>query len=136
MTWWVQRIEEGRKTVEALLAEPTLAFDERIRSRLPEEPGLYAISLTNSSSGEFLRAGRAKGRGGLRQRLYQNHLMGDQGGNLRTQLVRYSVCADLNEAKQWIREHCVVQVLEVRSENTMVWAEHFMLSVLRPKYSD
>ncbi len=50
MTWWVQRIEEGRKTVEALLAEPTLAFDERIRSRLPEEPGIYAISLKNSSS--------------------------------------------------------------------------------------
>ncbi len=136
MKWLTQRIDEGSKTVEALLAEPAWVFDGRMRSRLPDEPGIYAISLKGSSEGDFLRAGRASGRGGLRQRVYQNHLMGDQGGNLRTQLVRYSVCADLNEAKQWIREHCVVQVLEVRSKNTMVWAEHFMLSVLRPKYSD
>jgi hypothetical protein len=62
--------------------------------------------------------------------------MGDQSGNLRSQLVRHSVCSDLNEAKQWIREHCVVQVLPVRNKTAMIWAEHFMLSVLRPKYSD
>ena len=136
MKWLTQRIDEGSKTVEALLAGPAWAFDGRIRSRLPEEPGIYVISLKGSSEGEFLRAGRTKGRGGLRQRIYQNHLMGDQSGNLQAQLVRDSVCTDLDEAKQWIREHCLVQVLPVRREDKIAWAEHFMLSVLRPKYSD
>ena len=136
MEWMTERIEDGRRTVERLLAGPSLQFDETLRSQLPEEPGIYAISMKGASPGDFLRAGRARGRGGLRQRIYQNHLMGSQAGNLRSQLVRHSVCSDLEEAKRWMREHCVVQLLPVKSESAIIWAEHFMLSVLRPRYSD
>ena len=52
MTWLTQRIDEGSKTVEALLAEPAWAFDGRIRSRLPDEAGIYVISLRGSSESE------------------------------------------------------------------------------------
>ena len=89
--------------------------------------------MKGASPGDFLRAGRS---GDLRRRIYQNHLMGKQQGNLRSQLVGHSVCSDLEEAKQWIREYCVVQLLAVKSETALIWAEHFMLSVLRPRYSD
>jgi hypothetical protein len=45
MKWLTQRIDEGSKTVGALLAEPAWVFDGRMRSRLPDEPGIYVISL-------------------------------------------------------------------------------------------
>ena len=136
MTWVTDRIDESRRTLETLLAAPALAFDAKLRSQLPEEPGIYAISVRGAPPGDFLRAGRTKGRGGLRQRVYQNHLMGDQKGNLRSQLVREAVCSDLEHAKQWIKNHCVVQYAVLKNETNMNRAEHFMLSMLRPRLSN
>lgn len=83
MDWLTKRPEEGRQILDQLLSAPRLPFDQSLRSHLPERHGLYAISVKHALPGEFLRAGRTvRAAGGLRQRVYQNHLMGDQKGNL------------------------------------------------------
>jgi hypothetical protein len=134
--WLDGRITELQTICGRLLGQPKVPYrnnGESIRSKLPEEPGLYAISKKGAPPGEFLRAGRTDD-GGLRQRVYQNHLMGSQKGNLRQQLIGSGVCQDLNEAKSWILANCDVQFMVVTDDATRQWAEHFMLSVLRPKY--
>ncbi len=119
-----------------LIQSPVIKFDDRCRSALPESPGIYRIfDLTKPS--ETTRAGRTKtAAGGLRQRVYQNHLMGNQSGNLRAQLIAGGECADLEAAKRFVRENLGVQVLVVENAEERAWLEHFMLGVLRPRYCD
>jgi len=135
---WVQvRMNECQQIVDQLLTAPKIAFNEEIRSKLPSEQGLYAILEKDAPAGEVLRAGRTKTAGeGLRQRIYQNHLMGNQKGNLRSQLIGDGTCPDFLEAKAWIQRNCVVQFIVVRDDRLRVWAEYFMLSVLRPRHCD
>jgi hypothetical protein len=86
---------------------------------------------------EIIRAGRTKtAADGLRQRVYQNHLMGTQTGNLRAQLVAGGICADLESAKRYVQESLAVQVLIAEKAEERVWLEHFVLGVLRPRYCD
>ena len=137
MDWIDQRVEEGKALVKRLLLGRKLAFDSSLRQGLPEQPGLYAIYRMDARSGEALRAGRTKTAvGGLRQRVYQNHIMGSQPGNLRAQLVKDGTCSDSDEAKAWMKQNCVVQFVIVEDDELRRWGEHFMLSILRPKYSD
>lgn len=131
-----QRIEELKGLLYRLLTAESFHFDESLRSNLPEEPGVYVIYSVANGQEEVLRAGRAAGVGGLRQRIYQNHLMGKQSGNLRAQLVRSGRCSDMEGAKAWIRQSCSVRFLVVHDDETLRWTEHFMLAVLRPTYSD
>lgn len=137
MDWLAERLEECRLLLNQLLSTPKLPSDDSLRSSLPERPGIYAIHVKGAKPGEILRAGRTKSAAaGLRQRIYQNHLMGDQAGNLRAQLVSEGQCVDLDQAKKWIRVNCLVQVLVVEDNQLRQWSEHFILSVLRPRYSD
>jgi hypothetical protein len=131
-----QHMDEMKRLLGRLLAATPYSFDESLRSKLPEKPGLYVIFTRNNGMEEVLRAGRAKGAGGLRQRVYQNHLMGNQSGNLRAQLVHSGRCRDIGEAKTWIRRNCSVRFLVVGDDETLRWTEHFMLAVLRPTFSD
>ena len=63
-----------------LLGSPVIRFDDRCRSALPEARGIYRI-FDPTKPGETVRAGCTKtAAGGLRQRVYQNHLMGNQAG--------------------------------------------------------
>ncbi|MGH9469709.1 MAG: hypothetical protein ACRD1N_05125 [Terriglobia bacterium] len=135
--WLIESLDWAKLILGRLLDAPKLHFDITLRSRLPETHGIYAISLMDAPPGAYLRAGRTNSAaGGLRQRVYQNHLMGDQKDNLRAQLAKDGQCPDLDHAKIWIREHCCVQVLVIENDDERQWAEHFILAVLRPKYGD
>jgi hypothetical protein len=130
------RLSTLERQLASLLDSPAIAFDDRCRSRLPEEQGIYRI-FDPRDPGVTIRAGRTKtAAGGLRQRVYQNHLMGNQQGNLRAQLVGAGVCPDLEAAKEYIRANLVVQVLVVDDSVERTWLEHFMLGVLTPLYCD
>jgi hypothetical protein len=119
-----------------LLNSPVIPFDEHCRGALPEAYGVYRI-FDPTNPDRTVRAGRTKtAAGGLRQRVYQNHLMGNQPGNLRAQLVADGDCTDLESAKRLIRQTLVVQVLVVEDPEERAWLEHFMLGVLRPQYCD
>ncbi|MDF1597614.1 MAG: hypothetical protein P1T08_16165 [Acidimicrobiia bacterium] len=130
-----QRAIEGMAWVERLMAAEPVLLDAGVRGRLPELPGIYAFSSIGQPS-EVVRAGRASGSGGLRQRVYQNHLMGNQSGNLRAQLVRAGRCDSLDVAKQWIRSNCEVRYAIVEDSHDLWWIEHFMLAIVRPEFSD
>jgi hypothetical protein len=118
-----------------LMGAPILKFDDRLRSSLPEAHGVYRIFAPTTA--ETLRAGRTKtAAAGLRQRVYQNHLMGNQTGNLRAQLVNAGVCKDLEDAKTFIRRDLAVQILVIDDDTDRIWFEHFMLGVLRPRFCD
>ena len=80
--------------------------------------------MKGSKPGEVLRAGRTKtAAGGLRQRVYRNHFMGDQPGNLRSQLVQQAVCKTIEETKDWIRANCAVQYVVIEDDELRRWAE-------------
>jgi hypothetical protein len=130
------RLHALESSLARLLTSPVIRFDDRCRSALPEAHGIYRI-FDPSKSDETVRAGRTKtAAGGLRQRVYQNHLMGNQAGNLRAQLVAGGVCADLDAAKRLIRDSLAVQVLVFEDDQERAWLEHFMLGVLQPRYCD
>ncbi|MFA4964865.1 MAG: hypothetical protein WC709_04410 [Thermoleophilia bacterium] len=112
--------------LERLLSAPVLRFDERCRSSLPEDHGIYRI-FDPLRPHVTVRAGRTKtAAGGLRQRVYQNHLMGDQRGNLCPQLVRAGLCSDLGAAKQYVRSTLALHYLVVHDPDERTWLEYFM----------
>jgi hypothetical protein len=132
------RLNRLQSEIKKLLNSPALPFDERIFSALPASAGIYRI-FDPAKPAETVRAGRTNtAKGGLRQRVYGNHLMGSQKGNLRAQLVRGRVPGvfDLPMAKAYIRAHLAVQVLVVQDKAERVRLEHFMLAVLEPQYCD
>jgi len=130
------RLRALESQLAQLLSSPAIPFDDHCRRALPEVHGIYRIFDPTKPDGT-VRAGRTKtAAGGLRQRVYQNHLMGNQVGNLRAQLVADGVCIDLETAKRLIRESLAVQILVVEDEGERTWLEHFMLGVLRPRYCD
>lgn len=108
--WATQRTAQLTAILAQLLNSPRVPFDDRLHAVLPTRPGIYAIYEKTAPAGEVLRAGRTKtAAGGLHQRIYQNHLHGNQSGNLRQQLVSKGVCAEISETKSWICANCVVQ---------------------------
>lgn len=131
-----ERLRQLEQQLLHLIHSQVIKFDERCRSALPELPGLYRI-FDLGRPDETIRAGRTTSAArGLRQRVYQNHLMGDQAGNLRAQLVAGGECSDVEAAKRLIRERFGVQILVVENSEERAALEHFMLAVLRPRYSD
>ena len=130
------RINAFRNMLQQLTDSVSHSFDERLYRTLPTQQGIYRIFEKNSPD-ITLRAGRTKtAAGGLRQRVYKNHFQGDQSGNLRQQLVNDGVSANLEEAKQFIKDNCRVQILIIEDDENRKLAEYFMLAVLQPKYSD
>ena len=119
--------------LEHLLASPRLPFDARLRSALPTAPGIYVIS---SNAGEILRAGKTKGKEGLRQRVYKNHSMDHHAGNLLGQLTTAGVGASIQDSKAWLKANGEVRIRVIEDDAERAWAEHFMLAVLRPRFSD
>ena len=135
--WASERLLELERILRQLLCSNALAFDEQLHGLLPEQQGIYMIYAKNAKPGEVLRAGKTRtAAGGLRQRIYRNHFMGDQSGNLRSQLVQQGVCKTIEETKPWIRSHCSVRYTVIEDDETRKWAEYMMLAVLRPKYCD
>jgi hypothetical protein len=130
------RLQALESQLTQLLDSPVISFDDQCRGALPGAAGVYRI-FDPTEPDQTIRAGRTKtAAGGLRQRIYQNHLMGNQSGNLRAQLVAGGVCPDLETAKWLIRNKLAVQVLIVEDAEERIWLEHFMLGVLRPRYCD
>ena len=131
-----ERINKDSIIIDSLLKSPKLPCKNSTPSQLPNTPGIYVFF---NHSSEAIRGGR-KDDQTLRDRIYRNHLMGNQQGNLRVQLIKSGVCQCMDEAKKWIRNQYVVQYLELQEiekmDFKMHWAEHFMLAILQPKLSN
>jgi len=118
-----------RELLEKLTKQTRHPYKTLKPSMLPVEAGIYMIA----AGWEIIRAGKTTS---LRQRLYQNHLMGNQSGNLPAQLVNSGHCTDLLAAKKWIRDECEFHYLVIEDEKERSRAEHFMLGVINPRYCD
>lgn len=127
-----KRQSELNTILERLLNSEEYAFDSMLHGILPDSPGIYAIKIKRADDGTYFRAGRTDI--SLKQRIYRNHYMGNQNGNLRQQLVRDGIVDDITATKRWIQDNCFVQFLVIEDDLIRQMAEYFMLSILRPKY--
>ena len=130
------RTTQCAEILDRLLAAPAFAFDDSLRLRLPIKPGLYVIARKDVPKGEYLHAGQSpKAKEGLRSRVWSQHFTGggDSAGSDLVQKVIDKGQADGRAASQaWIRANCLVQWLVEEDKDLRCWAEHYMLSVLRP----
>jgi hypothetical protein len=129
-----ERISRYTGLLQNLLSAKSLNFDHNLRAALTNKPGIYRISENSANWDSSIRIGRTKsGQKGLQQRVYQNHYMGDQSGNIKGQLVRAGRFNTQDEAKAYLSNSCKVQFIIVEDESERKWLEHFIISVLQPQ---
>jgi hypothetical protein len=75
---------------------------------------------------------KPKRKHGLCGRLWNDHFQhGNAGSDLVQQVMnKHSLSRD--DARVWIAQKCVVQWLVEEDTELLCWAEHYMLSILRP----
>ena len=107
-----KRAAEAEALVNQLINNKKYFFSDLKPSDLPEHAGVYAIF--DKETGENLYVGRTKN---LRQRLYNNHLMGPKSNaRLKKYLTEDSLMAEItsmDEAKQFLKDRCYFQFLLV-----------------------
>lgn len=131
-----QRISHYTSLLGKLISAQDFCFNNKLRKNLPEKPGIYRILEGGASWDSSLRVGRTDAQNGLRQRVYRNHFMGSQSGNIKAQLVKAGRFSTQNEAKDYLSNSCRVQFIVVENEDERKWLEHFIISVLQPQFSD
>lgn len=127
-----ERLERARQLVHDLLSGPRYDFDGLVPSMLENKlPVIYAIfDKTDNST---LYVGRTKN---LRQRLYNNHLMGPvNNARLKKYLAddpkRVDI-PDMEAAKQYLIDHCCFQYIpeyDVRSRGQIEGLLSYLLDV-------
>jgi hypothetical protein len=76
--------------------------------------------------------GRSKN---LRQRLYNNHLMGPRSNaRLKKYLVDFGECSDMKDAKDFIRQNCLARWIEEYDIRKRGAIEGYTTGLLFPKY--
>ena len=106
-----ERQTQAKALSEKILNAPKCYFSEFKPSMIQDGlPGVYAI--TNFHTGEVLYVGRTKN---LRQRLYNNHLMGPtSNARLKKYLIedpKETAVTDIEEAKDYLKKNCYFQYL-------------------------
>ncbi|HTW92371.1 MAG TPA: GIY-YIG nuclease family protein [bacterium] len=119
--------------LDDFLASRARPFRTLVPSKLPTTGGIYAISITRGPYAGIVYVGTTKN---LRQRLYQNHLMGDKhASQLRNALVHFDCAYDHDEAKRFMRESCGYRFFEDTNEKERQVKEAFAIAALRPEFS-
>lgn len=102
---------------------------------MPEVPGVYLITARNSRYEYIYYIGRTKN---LRQRVYQNHLM---GGLSTARLKKYLIkdieltgVKDKYDAKEYIKANCYVRWIEENDMRNRAAIEGYTTGLLFPKY--
>ena len=106
-----ERLSESKAIADRMLGSKTYFFADLRPSDLKDGlPVVYAIFDKNT--GETLYVGRTKN---LRQRLYNNHLMGPKSNaRLKKYLVEDPAVPDITtmaEAKRYLRSNCYFQYI-------------------------
>jgi hypothetical protein len=121
---------------ERLLAAQAFEFDGSLKLHLPVEQGLYLIAQRQGPSGLYLHAGKTRNaKLGLRSRVWIQHYNGGgkgAGSDLLQKVIDKGQAVGRVDAKAWIRANCLVQWVVEEDEALRGWAEHYLLSVLRP----
>lgn len=107
------RLEQAKTIADALLSAPCYDFADLVPSRL--ENGLAVVyAIFDKTDGSILYVGRTKN---LRQRLYNNHLMGPQSNaRLKKYLAEDKSRPDIptmEAAKQYLIDNCCFRYIPV-----------------------
>jgi len=107
-------------------------FRDLTPSRIPEISGVYLITAIIDGSEQPYYIGRSKN---LRQRLYNNHLMGPRSNaRLKKYLVDFGECADMKDAKNFIKQNCLARWIEESDTRKRGAIEGYATGLLFPKY--
>jgi hypothetical protein len=135
--WISARKRKLEETLQALLsAKPVSFLDISLKSGQLKKQGIYAISCKSALPGEYLHVGRSKS-AGLRGRILSQHLGGGGKGaesDLIQKVQTNKLATNREEASRWIKENCQVQWIIEEDGIRRAWAEHYILSVLQPKW--
>ena len=125
-------IDEARSVLKNLLSGDAVPFRGMTGNTLPRKPGIYAI--VNQKTGEFLYAGMTHK--GLKDRIWVGHRTVGGGSDLAQILVKNNIAKTRREGRKWMEERCAVLYL---TEDDLIVdikiAEHFIISILRPKFN-
>ena len=109
-----------------------MAFATMTPAKLPKQSGVYIIYTTALGPTAPYYIGRSKN---LRQRLYNNHLMGQpSNARLKKYLIEAQECIDIPASKTFIRTHCHVRWIVIPDLRERFLAEGFLAAILQPKY--
>jgi hypothetical protein len=121
-----------KKSYQRLVSTEPLHFAEITPSHIPEAPGVYLITAMNNKKEIPYYAGRTKN---LRQRIYNNHLMGPlSNARLKNYLIEAGECADISSAKNFIRSFCIARWIEEHDIRKRGAIEGYVTGLLFPKY--
>lgn len=132
-----ERLEKGREIVSSILQGKKYNFSELLSSNLPDKTsGVYVIF--DKKADVALYVGRTTN---LRQRLYNNHLMGSfTNARLKKYLVEdeedFSEIKTIEDAKQYLREQCYFKYLILQDYRIRGQIEGFLSFIFDVKYID
>lgn len=126
---WLKFLEDS---YNKLISISPLYFHDLIPSLVPDIPGVYLITAVIDGSEQPYYIGRSKN---LRQRLYNNHLMGPRSNaRLKKYLVDFEECSDMKEAKDFIRQNCLARWIAESDTRKRGAIEGYVTGLLFPKY--
>jgi hypothetical protein len=116
----------------ALLCATPMAFADMKPSMIPQKAGVYVITANFSGSEHPYYVGRTKN---LRQRLYNNHLMGPlSNARLKNCLISRGECEDILAAKEFLRRCCSARWIEQDGFRERGAIEGYATGLLFPKH--
>jgi len=120
------------KALEQLTEGEFLLFSDMTPSKIPKKKGVYLISVKKEGVEIPYYVGRSKN---LSQRLYGNHLMGPlTNACLKRYLIDSTECKDIDGAKQFIKEHCIVRWFCETDTRKRGAVEGYVTGMIFPKY--
>jgi hypothetical protein len=132
--WMPTNKNQCETLLQSLLAAPVHRFNSELENQLPEEHGVYAISVGEGGATAFLWVGIThRSKRGLRRRIWEDHYKNPTStSDLPIVLRRTQSEWDLSNAKQWIVGNCGVRWLEVKDERVRLLLEHYATALLQP----
>lgn len=130
----IDRLAQAEVIAERLLCSPVYNFSELKPSGL--QNGLAVVyAIFDKLTGETLYVGRTKN---LRQRLYNNHLMGpESNARLKKYLIEdpnIPSVQSVEEAKQYLRDRCFFRFLPESDMRTRGQVEGLLSYLLDVRY--
>ena len=116
---------------EELINRDSISFAELSSSDIPNKPAIYLITARKQSHETAYYIGRTKK---LRNRLKQ-HLLGDFGSaRLKKYLVDTKECKDIDEAKEFLINCCLVRWIEEDDMRKRAALEGYATGLLFPTH--
>lgn len=126
------QIEFLEKRFISLVGATPLPFSELTPSKVPQSGGVYIITALLSGVEQPYYVGRTKN---LRQRLYNNHLMGPlSNARLKKHLISAGECENIEDAKRFLKRFCLVRWVEQEGFRERGAIEGYATGLLFPKH--